>query len=344
MMLSHKRGMTHAHDHRHESGHESGHGHEHSHADGHGHGHGHDDDHGHAHHHHAPPNFGRAFALTTALNLGLVVVQVAYGLAADSVALLADAGHNFGDAIGLVLAWGAYALARVRTSDRFTYGFRSASILSAFANAVMLLVATGAIAWEAARRFADPPQVAGTTVMIVAAVGIVVNGLSAWMLMAGQKDDLNIRGAFLHLVADAAVSVGVVLGGAVIVFTGWNWIDPAVSLVIAAVIVWGTWSLLRESFELSMQAVPKGIALGEVRRHLESQPHVSAVHDLHVWAMSTSENALTAHLVMDNGHPGDRFLEELGHGLEDRFKIHHATVQIEIGDGNVCVLAPVDRV
>ena len=304
----------------------------------------HDHSHGHGHHHHVPASFGRAFAFTTALNLGLVVVQVAYGLAADSMALLADAGHNFGDAIGLVLAWVAHTLARVRTSDRFTYGFRSASILSAFANAVMLLVATGAIAWEAVRRFADPPEVAGTTVMIVAAIGIVINALSAWMLMAGQKDDLNIRGAFLHLVADAAVSVGVVIGGAVIVLTGWNWVDPAVSLAIAAVIVWGTWSLLRESFELSMQAVPKGILLGEVRRRLESLPHVTAVHDLHIWAMSTTENALTAHLVMDNGHPGDRFLEELGHDLERRFKIHHATVQIEIGDGNVCVLAPADHV
>src|SRR3954469_3033663 len=259
--------MTHDHDH------------DHSHRE---HDHGHGLGHAHAH---TPTNFGRAFALTTALNLGLVVVQVVYGLAADSVALLADAGHNFGDAIGLVLAWIAYSLARVPSSERFTYGFRSASILSAFANAILLLVATGAIVWEALRRFADPPEVAGTTVMIVAAAGIVINGLSAWLLMAGQKNDLNIRGAFLHLVADAAVSVAVVVGGAIIVATGWNWVDPAISLMIAVVIVWGTWSLLRESFELSMQAVPKGIVLAEVRAYLETLPGIAGVHHLHVWAM-----------------------------------------------------------
>jgi cobalt-zinc-cadmium efflux system protein len=292
-----------------------------------------------------PTNFGRAFALTTALNLALVVVQVVYGLIADSMALLADAGHNFGDAIGLILAWIAYTLGRVRATERFTYGFRSASILSAFANAILLLVATGAIVWEALRRFSEPPEVAGVTVMIVAGAGIVINGLSAWILMAGQKHDLNIRGAFLHLVADAAVSVGVVIGGAIIVATGWNWIDPAVSLVIAVVIVWGTWSLLRESFELSMQAVPKGIVLADVRAYLESLPGVGSAHHLHVWAMSTTENALTAHLVAPGGHPGDVFLSTLSRDLDQRFKIHHATVQIEVGDESVvCVLEPADRV
>jgi cobalt-zinc-cadmium efflux system protein len=319
--------MTHGHDH-------SGHGHQHGHVH---HGHAH---HGHAHHGHThvPTNFGRAFALTTALNLGLVVVQVAYGLIADSMALLADAGHNFGDAIGLVLAWIAYTLGRVRSSERFTYGFRSASILSAFANAVLLLVATGAIAWEALRRFAAPLEVAGATVMIVAGAGIVINGLSAWILMAGQKHDLNIRGAFLHLVADAAVSVGVVLGGALIVATGWNWIDPAASLVIAVVIVWGTWGLLRESFELSMQAVPKDIVLAEVRTYLEGLPGIGGVHHLHVWAMSTTENALTVHLVFPAGHPGDAFLGRVTDELSHRFRIHHPTMQIEIADGAACAI------
>jgi cobalt-zinc-cadmium efflux system protein len=305
------------------------HDHDHSH-----HGHG---PHGHAHGH-TPVNFGRAFAFATALNLGLVVVQVAYGLIADSMALLADAGHNFGDAIGLVLAWIAYTLGRVRSSERFTYGFRSASILSAFANAVLLLVATGAIAWEALRRFADPPEVAGATVIIVAAAGIVINGLSAWILVAGQKHDLNIRGAFLHLVADAAVSVGVVVGGALIVATGWNWIDPAASLVIAVVIVWGTWGLLRESFELSMQAVPKGIVLAEVRTYLEGLPGIGGVHHLHVWAMSTTENALTVHLVFPAGHPGDAFLARVSDELSHRFRIHHPTMQIEIADGETCAI------
>jgi cobalt-zinc-cadmium efflux system protein len=314
------------------------HHHDHSHA-----GHDHDHDHhGHAHglggHGHVPANFGRAFALTTALNLGLVVVQVVYGLIADSMALLADAGHNFGDAIGLILAWIAYTLGRVRATERFTYGFRSASILSAFANAVLLLVATGAIVWEALRRFSQPPEVAGMTVIVVAGAGIVINGLSAWILMAGQKHDLNIRGAYLHLVADAAVSVGVVLGGAVIVATGWNWVDPAVSLVVAAVIVWGTWGLLRESFDLSMQAVPKGIVLSEVRRYLEGLPGVDSVHHLHVWAMSTTENALTVHLVFPSGHPGDAFLARICRDLSTKFGIHHPTIQVETAEGASCAI------
>jgi len=323
--------MTHEHDHR-DHGHD---GHDHK---AHDHGHAH---HGHSHglgHSHAPTNFGRAFALTTGLNLALVVVQVVYGLIADSMALLADAGHNFGDAIGLILAWIAYTLGRVRATERFTYGFRSASILSAFANAVLLLVATGAIVWEAVRRFSEPPEVAGVTVMIVAGAGIVINGLSAWILMAGQKDDLNIRGAYLHLVADAAVSVGVVIGGAVIVATGWNWVDPAVSLVIAVVIVWGTWGLLRESFELSMQAVPKGIVLGDVRAYLEALPGIGGVHHLHVWAMSTTENALTVHLVFPAGHPGDAFLSRVTDELSRKFQIHHPTIQIEVADGTACAI------
>ena len=315
------------------------HDHDHSDHDHHGHDHGHDQGHGLGRAHaHIPTNFGPAFALTTALNLGLVVVQVVYGLIADSVALLADAGHNFGDAIGLILAWIAYTLGRVRATERFTYGYRSASILSAFANAVLLLVATGAIVWEALRRITEPPEVAGVTVMVVAGAGVVINGLSAWILMAGQKHDLNIRGAYLHLVADAAVSVGVVLGGAVIVATGWNWVDPAVSLVIAVVIVWGTWSLLRESFELSMQAVPKGIVLAEVRTYLEALPGIAGVHHLHVWAMSTTENALTVHLVFPAGHPGDAFLNQVSDALSHKFRIHHPTIQIEIADGAACAI------
>jgi cobalt-zinc-cadmium efflux system protein len=263
-------------------------------------------------------------------------VQVVYGLSAHSVALLADAGHNFGDAIGLLMAWGAHGLARVKASERFTYGFRSASILSALLNAVILLVATGAIAWAAIQRFAEPAQVGGVTVMVVAAAGIVINGASAWLLMAGQKGDLNIRGAFLHLLADAGVSAGVVMAGALIYFTGWAWIDPAASLAISVVIVWGTWSLLRESVQMSMDAVPSGISSVDIRRHLESLPGVTGVHHLHIWAMSTVENALTAHLVMQGSHPGDAFLLSLSHDLEHKFNIHHPTVQIEIGDAKAC--------
>jgi cobalt-zinc-cadmium efflux system protein len=282
--------------------------------------------------------------VATALNLGLVAVQVIYGLAAHSVALLADAGHNFGDAVGLLLAWGAYVLARMRTTERFTYGFRSASKLSALCNAVMLLIATGAIAWAAIERLAEPAEVGSVTVMVVAAAGIVINGLSAWLLMAGQKSDLNIRGAFLHLLADAAVSAGVVIAGGVIYWTGWSWIDPATSLVISAVIVWGSWGLLRESVRMSMDAVPSGISPGEIRRYLETQPGVASVHDLHIWAMSTSENALTAHLVMQDGHPGDAFLNDVCRELNHRYRIHHPTIQIEMGDAEVCELEPAERV
>jgi cobalt-zinc-cadmium efflux system protein len=296
-------------------------------------------DHGHSHSH-APKHFGAAFALATALNLGLVIVQVIYGLSAHSVALLADAGHNFGDALGLLLAWGAHVLARVAPTDRFTYGYRSASILSALCNAAMLLIATGAIAWEAIRRFAEPGEVAGLTVMVVAAAGIVVNGLSAWLLMAGQKGDLNIRGAFAHLLADAGVSAAVVVAGGVILLTGWTWVDPAASLAVSVVIVWTTWELLRESLRMSMDAVPTEIDPADVRRYLEALPGVASVHDLHIWAMSTTENALTAHVVLPGGHPGDAFLGDLCHDLEHRFKINHPTVQIELGDAHRCIQEP----
>ena len=300
-------------------------------------------DHGHSHSH-TPTNFGAAFAAATALNLALVAVQVIYGLSAHSVALLADAGHNFGDALGLVLAWGAHVLARAKPTSRFTYGYRSASILSALLNAIILLIATGAIAWEAIRRFADPGEVAGATVMAVAAIGIVVNGLSAWLLVAGQKRDLNIRGAFAHLAADAGVSAGIVVAGAAILLTGWTWIDPAVSLIISIVVVWSTWGLLRESIQMSMDAVPAGIDPGDVRRYLEQLPGVTGVHDLHIWAMSTTENALTAHLVLPSGHPGDMFLSDVCHQLHHRFEIGHPTIQIEIGDADPCVLEPASSV
>jgi cobalt-zinc-cadmium efflux system protein len=297
--------------------------------------------HDHAHHHTpGPADFGVAFAIATGLNLALVLIQVVYGLSAHSVALLADAGHNLGDAVGLVLAWGAHALGRVKTSERFTYGFRSASILSALSNAIILLVATGGIAWEAVQRLAEPAQVGGATVMIVATAAIVINGLSAWLLLAGKKNDLNIRSAFSHLVADAAVSAGVVVAGGLILLTGLSWIDPAASLIISVVIVWGAWGLLRESVHMSMDAVPSGIDPGDIRRHLESLNGVASVHDLHIWAMSTTEFALTAHLVLPGGHPGDAFLAKLCHDLDHRFRIQHPTIQIEVGDASPCILEP----
>jgi cobalt-zinc-cadmium efflux system protein len=296
-------------------------------------------DHGHDHGQ-AAGNFGTTFAIATALNLGLVAVQVFYGVVANSVALLADAGHNFGDALGLVIAWGAHVLAKFNPTARYTYGFRSASILAALLNGVILLVATGAIAWEAIGRFFDPHEVAGATVMVVAALGILVNGLSALLLMAGQRSDLNIRGAFLHLMVDAAVSLGVVVAGGLILLTGWNWLDPSVSIAISVAIIWGTWGLIREAINHSLDAVPAEIDPREVAKFLGGLPGVESIHDLHVWAMSTTETALTCHLVMPKGHPGDEFLQTLSNQLHDKFEIAHPTVQIEMADTGACKLAP----
>lgn len=295
----------------------------------------------HSHDHgHAPANFGPMFAIATALNLGLVAVQVLYGVVAHSVALLADAGHNLGDALGLVIAWGAHVLAKLNPTVRYTYGFRSASILAALLNGMILLVVTGAIAWQAIWRFFEPHEVAGTTVMVVAGLGIPINGFSALLLMTGQKGDLNTRGAFLHMIADAAVSLGVVVAGGLILLTGWNWLDPTVSLVISGVIVWGTWGLLREAINRSLDAVPAEIDPREVAKFLSGLPGVESIHDLHVWAMSTTESALTCHMVMPKGHPGDEFLREAYHQLHNKFAIAHPTLQIELGDAGVCKLEP----
>jgi len=324
---------AHPHDHRHgEHDHDEHHHGTHDHAHGHSHAH----DHGHSH---APKDFGFTFAVVTALNIALVVVQVAFGILANSVALLADAGHNFGDALALLLAWGAHVMCKATPTPRYTYGFRSASILAALANGVILLVATGAIAWEAIQRFSEADEVAGMTVMVVAALGIVINGISAWLLLAGQAGDLNIRGAFLHLVGDALVSVGVVVAGGLILLTGWHWIDPAASLVISAVIIWSTWGLLRNAVNLSLNAVPHGINPDAVRAYLEGLPGVKCIHDLHIWAMSTTETALTVHLVMPKGQTGDAFLRQLSQDLHTKFEIDHPTVQVEI-DGDDCKLAP----
>jgi len=294
--------------------------------------------HGHTHAH-VPRSFGRAFALGVALNFGFVVVEVIFGIFAHSLALIADAGHNMGDVLGLVLTWVASALVKTRATDRRTYGLRSSSILAALFNAIFLLVSVGAIAWEAIRRFGVPIEVAGKTVMCVSLIGIAINTATALMFMSGRKADLNIRSAFLHMAADAAVSAGVVLAGVAIVLTGLRWIDPVVSLIIAGVIVWGTWGLLRDSVNLALQAVPAEINLGDVRKYLAGLPHVTTVHDLHVWPMSTTETALTVHLEVPTGLSGDAFLREVCEHLHQQFGIEHSTIQIE-QNAERCSLAP----
>lgn len=337
--------------HSHEHGDHAEHGHaarahgDHS-GDDHGHGtaHGHSHSHGHSHGHghaHAPKNFGTAFAVGIALNTGFVIAEVVYGLMANSLALLADAGHNLSDVLGLLLAWGASVLARRLPSSRFTYGLRSTSILAAVVNAVLLLTVTGGIAWEAIGRFGQPGNVQSMTVIVIAAIGVVINTATALMFMRGGDDDLNIRGAFLHMAGDALISLGVVAAGIVIMYTGWVWLDPAVSLVIALLIVLGTWGLLRDSVQLALQAVPQGMPAEKVRAYLQSLPGVAAIHDLHIWGMSTTETALTVHLVMPSGFPGDVFNCAVADELQRRFSIGHATIQVETGDAAApCKLAP----
>jgi cobalt-zinc-cadmium efflux system protein len=288
---------------------------------------------GHGHgHHHAPANpNGRAFVIAIALNSAFVAIEFTYGLLAHSTALIADAGHNLSDVLGLLLAWAASTLARRPPSERFTYGLRSSSILAALANAVLLLVACGAIGWEAAQRLLQPGPVASHTVIWVAAAGIVVNGLSALLFMKGSRHDVNIRGAYLHMAADAAVSLGVVVAGVLMLYTGWFWFDAAISLLIVLVIVAGTWALLRESLHLALNAVPPHIDVAAVATHLKNLPGVADIHDLHIWGMSTTESALTVHLVMPDGHPGDDRLDAITQQLQQLFLIHHSTLQIEQG-------------
>ena len=297
-------------------------GHDHSHGNGHSHGHSHA-------HSHAPADFGRAFAIGIILNTGFVIVEAVYGLISGSMALIADAGHNLSDVLALLLAWGASIAAKRAPSDRFTYGFKSSTILAALANAGLLLVAIGAITFETINRISEPAPVEGMTVVIVAGIGILINAGTAMLFMRGRKHDLNIRGAYLHMAADALVSVGVVLAGIVILLTGAWWIDPLTSLVIVAVIGWSTWGLLKDSVKMGLLGVPEGISEQDVRGFLAGLNGVEAVHDLHIWPMSTTETALTAHLVMPGGHPGDVFLHEISEELKHHHRINHATIQIE---------------
>jgi cobalt-zinc-cadmium efflux system protein len=304
-------------------------------------GHRHDHEHGRHEggHAHAPASFGRAFALGVALNLGFVVVEAVYGILSHSVALLSDAGHNASDVLALLVAWLASELVKRPPTARFTYGLRGSSILAALFNAVFLLLTVGAISWEAIRRLGAPEPVAGKTIMIVAAVGILVNGLTAWMF-AGGRSDINLRGAFVHMASDALVAAGVVVTGFVIMATGWLWLDPVVSLVINAVVVWATWGLLRDALGMSMAAAPSDIDPAKVRSFLAGRPGVESVHDLHIWPLSTTEIALTCHLMMPGGHPGDAFLRQLAEDLAKRFRIAHTTTQIEIDPDAACALAP----
>ena len=301
------------------------------------------DAHGHAHaHSHAPADFGRAFLIGTVLNLGFVIVEAGYGIAANSMALVADAGHNLSDVLGLLVAWGAASLSKRRPSAYYTYGLGRSSILAALFNAVFLLVSVGAIGIEAVRRLADPEPIAGTTVMVVAGLGIVVNGFTALLFARGRHDDLNVRGAFLHMVADAALSAAVVAAAGIVIATGWLWLDPVTSLAIVAVIVVGTWRLLRDSVSMSLDRVPPGIAPAKVEAALGRLAGVDHVHDLHIWPMSTTQAALTCHLVMPDGCPGDAFLHDARAMLHERFGIAHVTIQIERAEDLACPQAPVE--
>ncbi|MDR6202995.1 cation diffusion facilitator family transporter [Paraburkholderia graminis] len=325
---------THSHSHGHgEHPHHDDHGHNHGHNHGTHHSHSHSHDHSHGHHHHHAPvaGHGFAFALAVALNVAIVVIQAVYGVLAHSTALLADAGHNLSDVLGLLLAWGAAWLATRRPSARYTFGYGSSSILASLANAALLLFACGVIVAEAIDRLMNPAPVAGLAVFVVAAVGMVVNGLSACLFMRGQKEDLNIRGAFLHMAADAGVSAAVAISGLVILYTNWTWLDPLMSLLVVAVVVYGTWGLLRDSVRLALNAVPSGVDVERIRDYLADQPGVEDVHDLHIWALSTTGNALSAHLVMPAGHPGDERLDGIVLALRERFSMQHATLQVDLG-------------
>lgn len=310
-------------------GHDHGHGHGDDHGHDHGHGHGH---HGHGHHghHHPVPTHTRAFVIGTGLNLGFVLVEAGCGIAFGSLALLADAGHNLADVAGLLLAWGALALARRRPTGRLTYGLGRGTILAALGNAGLLLFGLGAIGWEAVRRLlTEAAPIEAGPVMAVAAIGLVINGITALMFRKGARHDLNLRGAFLHMAADAAISGGVIVAAGLIALTGWNWIDPVIGLAIVVIIAIGTWGLFRDSLDLALDAVPAGIDRAAVEAFLLRQAGVTELHDLHIWPLSTSAVALTAHLVMPDSDNTDSFLLELAEELREHFGIAHATVQIE---------------
>ncbi len=289
-----------------------------------------------SHSHDHGTDFGRAFAIGVALNSAFIAAEVVFGLFSHSLTLLADAGHNLGDVLGLLMAWAATNLQNRSATERYTYGLRRTSVLAALFNALLLLVSVGAIGWEAVRRIVHPEPVAGLTIIWVAAAGVLVNGITAWMFASGRKGDLNIRGAFLHMAADAAVSVGVVIAGLILLRTGWTLVDPISSLLIVAIILYGTWGLFRDSINLSLDAVPEGIDLEAVRSWLEELPEVATLHHLHVWGLSTTEAACTAHIVKHDPQLDDDLLRRIADGLHDHFGIEHTTVQFESAHGPDC--------
>lgn len=289
----------------------------------------------HHHHHHEKPDYNRAFAVGVVLNIIFVVIEVSYGVIANSLALITDAGHNLSDVMGLLMAWGASYLAGKQPSLRRTYGYSRATILASMFSGLLLLAAVVVIGWEAFQRFFEPAQPAGKTIMVVAAIGVVINSVTAWFFVSGKEHDLNIRGAYLHMAADALVSLGVVISGFVIWKFGLDWFDPLSSLIIAVVILWSTWGLLRDSLNLAIDGVPRGVDPDEVRGWLNSQPGVEGMHDLHIWPMSTTETALTVHLLMPSPPADDSFLHDLALQLQEQFKISHATFQVERGDDDV---------
>jgi cobalt-zinc-cadmium efflux system protein len=290
-------------------------------------------------HSHEVGNYNRAFAIGISLNIVFVAIEAGYGVLADSLALIADAGHNLSDVVSLLLAWGASVLARKAATEKRTYGFRKVTILASMASAVLLLVALGSITWEAVGRFLNPQPVDGMTVIYVAGIGVVINTLTALLFVKGQKHDLNIRGAFLHMAVDAGVSLGVVIAGIFVLYKGWLWIDPVVSLAIVAIVLIGTWGLLRDSINYAIDAVPNNIDTAGINQYFLSFENVSRIHDLHVWPLSTNETALTVHLVVNNESLDNSFLKNLEKHLHDHFNIGHSTIQIETSEqDNECSL------
>lgn len=295
--------------------------------------------HNHHGHSHAPANYNSAFAIGVLLNIAFVIIEFVYGMAADSLALIADAGHNLSDVFSLLLAWGAAALANKATTDQRTYGYRKATVLAALASAFVLLLALAGIAWEAIERFANPQPIAGLTMIVVAAVGVVINTITALLFLKGQKEDLNIRGAFLHMAADAVVSLGVVIAGLLILWGNWLWLDPAISLVIVAVVFMSTWGLLRDSLNYAMDAVPRHINTNEVRQYLLDIPEVNGVHDLHIWPISTTTIALSVHLEVEGNKINNKLFSDIQEHCHEHFGIEHSTIQVEsLASENHCLL------